>query len=55
MDEILTTNVRGPFAVVRTMGSNIAYCASKAAVDNMTKFLPRPRSPTPLSSNRWTR
>lgn len=69
MDDILTTNVRGPFAVVRAMrsllqrggeavvvnissiaavtamGSNIAYCASKAAVDNMTKSLARALAP----------
>jgi 3-oxoacyl-[acyl-carrier protein] reductase len=69
MDEILATNVRGPFAVVRAMqsllqrsgeavvvnissiaavtamGSNIAYCASKAAVDNMTKSLARALAP----------
>lgn len=69
MDEILATNVRGPFAVIRAMrsllqrsgeavvinissiaavtamGSNIAYCASKAAVDNMTKSLARALAP----------
>lgn len=69
VDEILATNVRGPFAVVRAMrpllqrggeavvvnissiaaatamGSNIAYCASKAAVDNMTKSLARALAP----------
>jgi len=68
-DDILATNVRGPFAVVRAMrpllqragealvvnissiaavtamGSNIAYCASKAAVDNMTKSLARALAP----------
>jgi 3-oxoacyl-[acyl-carrier protein] reductase len=69
IDEILATNVRGPFATVRAMrrlldlsedglvinissiaavsavGSNIAYCASKAAVDNMTKSLARALAP----------
>lgn len=69
IDEILSTNVRGPFAVVRAMrpllersdhalvvnissiaavtamGSNIAYCASKAAVDNITKSLARALAP----------
>ncbi|WP_213958874.1 SDR family oxidoreductase [Variovorax sp. dw_954] len=68
-DEILATNVRGPFAVVRAMrelldrsdaalvvnlssiaavtamGSNVAYCASKAAVDNMTRSLARALAP----------
>ncbi|WP_028311741.1 SDR family NAD(P)-dependent oxidoreductase [Derxia gummosa] len=73
-DEILATNVRGPFAVLRAlhpllartaatagapglvvnissiaavtaMGSNVAYCASKAAVDNMTKSLARALAP----------
>lgn len=68
-DEIFTTNVRGPFAVVRAlrglldgsdaalvvnlssiaavtaMGSNVAYCASKAAVDNMTRSLARALAP----------
>ena len=68
-DEILATNVRGPFAVVRAMrrlldksahglvvnlssiaavtamGSNIAYCASKAALDNMTKSMARALAP----------
>ncbi len=67
--EILATNVRGPFAVVRAMrsllerstaalvvnissiaavtamGSNVAYCASKAAVDNMTRSLARALAP----------
>jgi len=73
IDEILATNVRGPFAAVRAfrpllaagrsshtghtatglvvnissiaavtaMGSNVIYCASKAAVDNMTRSLAR--------------
>jgi len=72
-DQILATNVRGPFAAVRAlkpllaaqrdgggtglvvnissiaavtaMGSNVAYCASKAAVDNMTKSLARALAP----------
>ena len=72
IENILSTNVRGPFATVRAirpllekskmrgggvvinissiagvtaMGSNIIYCASKAAVDNMTKSLARALSP----------
>ncbi|MFZ6819207.1 SDR family NAD(P)-dependent oxidoreductase [Undibacterium sp. Ji22W] len=69
IDEILATNVRGPFAAVRAlrpllarsahalvvnissvaatsaMGSNIMYCASKAAVDNMTRSLARALAP----------
>lgn len=69
IDEIFATNVRGPFAVVRSlralldrsgdalvvnissiaagtaMGSNVAYCASKAALDNMTKSLARALAP----------
>lgn len=73
IDQILTTNVRGPFAAVRAlkpllaapravggtglvvnissiaavsaMGSNIMYCASKAALDNMTKSLARALAP----------
>jgi 3-oxoacyl-[acyl-carrier protein] reductase len=71
-DNILSTNVRGPFATVRAlrslleqsrhpggavvinissiagvtaMGSNVIYCASKAAVDNMTKSLARALAP----------
>lgn len=68
-DQILATNVRGPFAAVRAfapllrqsgrglvvnissiaavtaMGSNVAYCASKAAVDNMTRSLARALAP----------
>jgi len=72
-DQILATNVRGPFAAVRAlrpllaarrddgaaglvvnissiaavtaMGSNVAYCASKAALDNMTKSLARALAP----------
>lgn len=72
-DQILATNVRGPFAAVRALksllaapredgasglvvnissiaavtatGSNVAYCASKAAVDNMTKSLARALAP----------
>jgi 3-oxoacyl-[acyl-carrier protein] reductase len=69
IDEILETNVRGPFAALRAtrgllaqtgeglvvnissiaaataMGSNVAYCASKAALDNMTKSLARALAP----------
>jgi 3-oxoacyl-[acyl-carrier protein] reductase len=69
IDQILATNVRGPFATVRAlapllrrsasglvvnissiaavsaMGSNVMYCASKAAVDNMTKSLARALAP----------
>ncbi len=72
IENILSTNVRGPFATVRAvrpllekskhpggaviinissiagltaMGSNIIYCASKAAVDNMTKSLARALAP----------
>ncbi|WP_437883930.1 SDR family NAD(P)-dependent oxidoreductase [Pseudomonas sp. LRF_L74] len=69
-DQILATNVRGPFAMVRAlrplleksgdglvvnissiaavsaMGSNVAYCASKAAVDNMTRSLARALAPS---------
>jgi 3-oxoacyl-[acyl-carrier protein] reductase len=73
IDQILATNVRGPFAAVRAfkallaaprsngdtglvvnissiaavtaMGSNVVYCASKAAVDNMTKSLARALAP----------
>jgi 3-oxoacyl-[acyl-carrier protein] reductase len=72
-DQILTTNVRGPFAAVRALapllkqsarapetsvivnvssiaaftaqGSNIAYCASKAALDTMTSSLARVLGP----------
>jgi 3-oxoacyl-[acyl-carrier protein] reductase len=71
-ENILSTNVRGPFATVRAlrplleksthpggavvvnissiaaltaMGSNVMYCASKAAVDNMTKSLGRALAP----------
>ncbi|MBN3807602.1 SDR family oxidoreductase [Paraburkholderia sp. Ac-20347] len=73
IDEILATNVRGPFAAVRAlhalltkselpggavvinvssiaartaMGSNVMYCASKAALDNLTKSLARALAPT---------
>lgn len=70
IDEILATNVRGPFAVIRAfkrllaakgdglvvnissiaartaMGSNVIYCASKAAVDNMTMSLARALGPS---------
>ncbi len=72
IENILSTNVRGPFATVRAMrplldkskqtggaviinissiaavtamGSNVMYCASKAAVDNMTKSLARALAP----------
>ncbi|MDZ5111363.1 SDR family oxidoreductase [Pseudomonas putida] len=69
-DDILATNVRGPFAAVRALlpllqrsdaalvvnissiasvtalGSNVAYCASKAAMDNMTRSLARALAPT---------
>jgi 3-oxoacyl-[acyl-carrier protein] reductase len=73
IDQILATNVRGPFAAVRAlqpllvaahkdgrtglvvnissiaavtaMGSNVMYCASKAAVDSMTKSLARALAP----------
>jgi len=69
IDQILATNVRGPFATVRAlrsllahgtdglvvnissiaaatgMGSNVMYCASKAALDNMTKSLARALAP----------
>ena len=69
IDEILATNVRGPFAAIRALrgllarngdglvvnissiaavtanGSNVMYCASKAAVDNMTKSLARALAP----------
>lgn len=69
IDEILATNVRGPFATVRAlrsllgrsgdglvvnissiaarsaMGSNVMYCASKAALDNMTLSLARALAP----------
>jgi 3-oxoacyl-[acyl-carrier protein] reductase len=69
IDNILATNVRGPFATVRALrtllvqhgtglivnissiaavtavGSNVMYCASKAALDNMTKSLARALAP----------
>ena len=73
IDQILATNVRGPFAAVRAlhallatpkthgrtglvvnissiaavtaMGSNVMYCASKAAVNNMTQSLARALAP----------
>lgn len=69
IDEILATNLRGPFAATRAlrpllaknsaglivnissiaavsaMGSNVMYCASKAALDNMTKSLARALAP----------
>ncbi|MEM7286548.1 MAG: SDR family oxidoreductase [Actinomycetota bacterium] len=70
IDEIFTTNWRGPFAAVRALralldksgqgvvvnissvaavtgqGSNVAYCASKAALDSMTRSLGRALAPT---------
>ncbi|WP_454806009.1 SDR family NAD(P)-dependent oxidoreductase [Paraburkholderia fungorum] len=72
IDELLATNIRGPFAMVRAlhpllaqselagggvvvnissiaaqtaMGSNVIYCASKAAIDNLTKSLGRALAP----------
>jgi 3-oxoacyl-[acyl-carrier protein] reductase len=72
-DEILVTNIRGPFAATRAllpllktsvlqgggvvvnissiaaltaMGSNVMYCASKAALDNMTRSLGRALAPS---------
>jgi 3-oxoacyl-[acyl-carrier protein] reductase len=73
IEQILSTNVRGPFAAVRAlkgllaagrddgstglvvnissiaavtaMGSNVMYCASKAALDNMTRSLARALAP----------
>jgi 3-oxoacyl-[acyl-carrier protein] reductase len=72
INDILTTNIRGPFAAVRALhpllarsqlpgggviinissiaarsgnGSNIMYCASKAALDNMTLSLARALAP----------
>lgn len=68
-DQIMQTNVRGPFATIRVLrvlldagsggvvvnissvaarmanGSNVAYCASKAALDNMTASLARALAP----------
>jgi 3-oxoacyl-[acyl-carrier protein] reductase len=60
-DEVMSTNVRGAFATVRALrpllanissisatlglGSNIAYCASKAALDTMTKSMARALAP----------
>jgi len=70
IDDILATNVRGPFASIRAfkhllsakgdglvvnissiaartaIGSNVIYCASKAAVDNMTMSLARALGPS---------
>ncbi|MFT4067740.1 SDR family NAD(P)-dependent oxidoreductase [Paraburkholderia sp.] len=73
IDDVLATNVRGPFAMVRAlrallagsrlagggvvinvssiaaqtaMGSNVMYCASKAALDNLTRSLARALAPT---------
>jgi 3-oxoacyl-[acyl-carrier protein] reductase len=69
INNVLATNVRGPFATARAlrslleqhsaglivnissiaavsaMGSNVMYCASKAALDNMTKSLARALAP----------
>jgi 3-oxoacyl-[acyl-carrier protein] reductase len=72
IDDVLATNVRGPFAMLRAlrpllvqsdlaggavvvnissiaaqtaMGSNVIYCASKAAIDNLTKSLARALAP----------
>ncbi len=72
IDDILTTNIRGPFAAVRALhpllarsplpgggvvvnissiaarsrnGSNAMYCASKAALDNLTLSLARALAP----------
>ncbi|BFG80596.1 SDR family oxidoreductase [Paraburkholderia terrae] len=72
IDDVLATNVRGPFAMVRALqsllsrscrpgggvvinissiaaqtatGSNVMYCASKAALDNLTKSLARALAP----------
>lgn len=69
INDILATNVRGPFATARAfrlllaqhgtglivnissiaaasaVGSNVMYCASKAALDNMTKSLARALAP----------
>jgi 3-oxoacyl-[acyl-carrier protein] reductase len=72
IDNILATNVRGPFATTRVLrplleksqmpgggvivnissiaaqtavGSNVMYCASKAAIDSMTKSLARALAP----------
>jgi 3-oxoacyl-[acyl-carrier protein] reductase len=72
IDDVMATNVRGPFAMVRAlrhllvqsdllggsvvvnissiaartaMGSNLMYCASKAALDNLTMSLARALAP----------
>jgi 3-oxoacyl-[acyl-carrier protein] reductase len=72
IDEILRTNIRGPFAALRALhpllarsllpgggvvvnissiaartgnGSNVMYCASKAALDNLTLSLARALAP----------
>ncbi len=72
IDDILRTNIRGPFAAVRALhpllarsrlpgggvvvnissiaartgnGSNVMYCASKAALDNLTLSLARALAP----------
>jgi 3-oxoacyl-[acyl-carrier protein] reductase len=69
-DEIMVTNVRGPFACIRAFralleksraatvvnlsslaartgtGSNVAYCASKAALESVSRSLGRALAPT---------
>lgn len=69
LDEIMASNVQGPFAAIRAFapalratgdgvivnissisgftasGSNVGYCASKAALDNMTMSLARALGP----------
>jgi 3-oxoacyl-[acyl-carrier protein] reductase len=69
IDRIFATNVRGPFATIRSLrpaleaaddpvivnissvsavtgqGSNVAYCASKAALDSMARSLARALGP----------
>jgi 3-oxoacyl-[acyl-carrier protein] reductase len=69
IDKIMQTNVRGTFAMIRSMqtsleksedalivnissvaatsgiGSNVAYCASKAAIDSITRSLARALAP----------
>lgn len=43
-DDGLVVNISS-IAAVTAMGSNVAYCASKAAVDNMTRSLARALAP----------
>lgn len=43
-DSALVVNISS-IAAVSAMGSNVAYCASKAAVDNMTRSLARALAP----------